>query len=118
MVSSQTEFVFKNLKEFNLIRTTSPLDHKTLWIEIFPKNVSKSSAASWLAEKLSIKKKNILAVGNDYNDQDLLEWSGTSYIAENGPEDLKKKFKNVPSNDSNAVKTAILNWKEIFYNKL
>lgn len=112
MIEDQLQFILNNVKGFNLIRTTSPLDHETVWLEIFPKNVSKSNASSWLAKKLNIDKKDILAVGNDYNDQDLLEWAGTSFIAENGPEELRKKFNNVPSNNSGAVRQAILNWKD------
>lgn len=114
MISSQTEFIFNNLREYNLIRTTSPLDNKSLWIEIFPKDVSKSSAASWLADTLEIKKKNILAIGNDYNDEDLLLWADNSYITANAPEDLKDKFLKAPSNDSGAVKTIIEQWKLSF----
>lgn len=114
MISSQTEFIFNNLREYNLIRTTSPLDNKSLWIEIFPKDVSKSSAASWLADTLEINKKNILAIGNDYNDEDLLLWADNSYITANAPEDLKDKFLKAPSNDSGAVKTIIEQWKLSF----
>jgi Cof subfamily protein (haloacid dehalogenase superfamily) len=106
--------IVKGLSFFNIIKTTSPLDNKSIWMEIFPKNVSKSMAASWLAEKLDIKKKYILSVGNDYNDEDLLSWSGSSFIAENAPLELKNKFKIVPSNDCGAVKTAIKNWTNNF----
>lgn len=105
---------YKGLNNFNIVKTTSPLDNKSIWMEIFPKNVSKSHAASWLAGRLNIKRENILSVGNDYNDEDLLSWSGNSFITENAPVDLKKKFKNVPSNDSGAVKTAIETWTNNF----
>jgi len=107
---NQTDFIFENLKPYNIIKTTSPLDNKSLWLEIFPPGVSKSSAVSWLASRLEIERKNVLSIGNDYNDKDLLHWSGSSFITENAPEDLKKIFKNAPSNDYGAVKTAISNW--------
>jgi hydroxymethylpyrimidine pyrophosphatase-like HAD family hydrolase len=107
--------IFKGLSSFNIVKTTSPLDNKSIWMEIFPENVSKSTAASWLAQKTGVKRKDILSLGNDYNDEDLLSWSGSSFIAENAPDDLKIKFKNVPSNDCGAVKTAIKNWENNFF---
>lgn len=113
----QSDYILKNIKGYNLIKATSPLDHKSLWIEIFPKIVCKSLAASWLARKLNIDTKDILAVGNDYNDEDLLDWSGTSFIAENAPKDLKQKYTQVPSNDFGAVKTSIKMWKSA-HNKM
>ncbi|MGE4518133.1 MAG: HAD family hydrolase [Desulfobacteraceae bacterium] len=107
--------IFNGLSSFNIVKTTSPLDNKSIWMEIFPENVSKSTAASWLAQKTGVKRKDILSLGNDYNDEDLLSWSGSSFIAENAPDDLKIKFKNVPSNDCGAVKTAIKNWENNFF---
>ncbi|MDY0360254.1 MAG: HAD family hydrolase [Desulforegulaceae bacterium] len=106
--------IIRGLCSFNIIKTTSPLDNKSIWMEIFPKNVSKSIAASWLAQKTGVKRENILSIGNDYNDEDLLYWSGSSFIVENAPIDLKTKFKTVPSNDCGAVRTAIKNWTNNF----
>ena len=94
------------LKEFNVIKTTSPFDGKTMWLEVFPKNVSKGNAALWLAEKLQVEQANIVAVGNDYNDEDLLEKAGKAYIVANGPEDLKRRFTVVASNNSEGVSEA------------
>lgn len=81
--------------ELNIIRTTSPLDGKSLWIEIFPKNVSKSQTAEWLSQLLGIT--TTLAVGNDFNDEDLLKWANKSYIISSAPAILKYKFPNCKS---------------------
>jgi HAD superfamily hydrolase (TIGR01484 family) len=80
----------KRFPDLTIIRTTSPLDGSSLWIEIFPKNVSKSQTASWLSKKIGIT--TTIAVGNDYNDEDLLHWSDKSYIISSAPEVLKQKF--------------------------
>ena len=39
------------------------------------------------------------AVGNDYNDADLLAWAAHAYVVDNAPRDLKALHTVVPSND-------------------
>jgi HAD superfamily hydrolase (TIGR01484 family) len=101
------ESIANDLNKFSVIRTTSPLDKKTLWIEIFPANVSKSYSASWLCNRLGLDKSCVLSIGNDYNDLDLLEWAGQSYVVENAPDDLKQKFKLTKSNHESAFMHAV-----------
>jgi len=98
------------LPELNIVRTTSPLDGKSTWIEFFHKQVSKSQAAAWLASRLEIPVEKTLSIGNDYNDTDLLEWSGTSYVVDNAPDDLKKRFPSVASHDECGVTEAVNRW--------
>lgn len=100
----------QKLSDFNVIQTTSPLDGKSTWIEIFPATVSKSQTAQWLATELGIKPENSVSLGNDYNDMDLLEWSGTSFVVENAPQDLKMRFTTVASHDQGGVAEAIERW--------
>jgi Cof subfamily protein (haloacid dehalogenase superfamily) len=97
----------KDLFDYSVIHATSPLDHSSAWIEVFNKQVSKSLAASWLASKLGIARRDVVCVGNDYNDQDLLEWSGRGYLTANGPCDLKRRFKTVSSNNHCGVSQAV-----------
>ena len=106
--------VYEKIKEqlngFTVIRTTSPLDGQTIWIEIFPPHVSKSLTAKWLAGELGVHERHTLSIGNDYNDLDLLEWAATSYVVGNAPEDLKKRFRSVASNDTGGVAEAVDSW--------
>lgn len=97
----------RDLAQFSVVPATSPLDNKSLWIEVFNKKVSKSKAASFLVKKLEVKKENLFAIGNDYNDMDLLQWSGKGYIVENAIEELKGFFDMVPSNNNCGVSAAI-----------
>jgi len=105
---SQIAAIREQLFEYSVIHATSPIDHCSSWIEVFNRNVSKSQAASWLASTLTIKQENVICVGNDYNDQDLLEWSGKGYLVANAPHDLKPCFKIVPSNNHCGVSQAAL----------
>ncbi len=104
------ENIRSELPDYSVIRTTSPLDGKATWIEIFPAAVSKSRTASWLAEKLGIDKHDIVSVGNDYNDLDLLEWTANSYVVDNAPADLKNRFSGVASNNNGGVAEAADRW--------
>lgn len=101
------EKIKKDLSCFSVIRATSPLDNQSVWIEIFPPSVSKGQAGLWLARKLGVKRKNIVSIGNDYNDMDLLDWSGKGFVVDNAPDDLKMKFEKVSSNNKNGVAQAI-----------
>jgi Cof subfamily protein (haloacid dehalogenase superfamily) len=98
------------LPDFNVIQTTSPLDGKSTWIEIFPTAVSKSQTAAWLAKELGIDAIRTASVGNDYNDLDLLTWTTTSFVVANAPEDLKNRFAGVASNDNGGVAEAAKRW--------
>ena len=102
----------RKLHAFNVIQTTSPLDGESTWIEIFPLTVSKSQTTAWLADQLKIAKQNVAAVGNDYNDLDLLEWSDHSYVVNNAALDLKKRFPIVASNNNGGVAEAAKRWME------
>ena len=101
------ELVKNNLPDYKVIRATSPLDYKTLWIEIFARQVSKGNAAAWLCSKIGCHSDAVLGIGNDYNDIDLLQWSGHSIVVANAPEELKSQFEVTDSNINNGVTKAI-----------
>jgi len=101
------EHLVKDLFSFKIIRTTSPFDHKSTWIEIFPENVSKGHAADWLADRLAIPRNDVLSIGNDYNDIDLLDWSGQSYVVANAPDELKQKYQVTQPNHRSAFSTVV-----------
>jgi len=100
----------KALPGFNIIQTTSPLDGQSTWIEIFPVTVSKSLTAAWLTATYGLNADRALSVGNDYNDLDLLEWAGCSFVVDNAPHDLKSRFPVVASNNECGVAEAINRW--------
>lgn len=101
------EVLQQDLREFSVIQATSPLDHRSAWIEVFHKAVSKSRSVAWLASQLGVSRDKVVSVGNDYNDQDLLEWSGAGFLVENGPEDMKSGFQVVGSNNACGVSQAV-----------
>lgn len=79
-------------RDYTVIRTTSPMDHKTIWMEIFPKNVSKGKAVEWLAWKYRMTHRQVVCLGNDYNDLEMLEYAGQSFVTANAPADMRMDF--------------------------
>ncbi len=96
--------------EYTVIRTTSPLDGESLWIEIFPDGVSKSDGVRWIAGEHGICQDDTAAVGNDYNDMDLLEWAGIPFVVNSAPDVLIEKFKRVVPAGEGAVARAARYW--------
>ena len=104
------EKVKNQLSGLTVIRTTSPLDHSSIWIEIFPENVSKSQAIQWLADGRGLSPQDVLCLGNDFNDLDMLEWAGTSFVVANSADELKNRFPMVASNNDGGVAEAVRLW--------
>jgi len=80
--------------EFKIIRATSPINGKFIWMEFFPNQVSKAKGVEFLCRKLDINPKKTVAIGNDYNDIDLLSFTAHSFLVSNAPADLKGAFPN------------------------
>lgn len=100
----------ETFQEYSVIKATSPLDGRSIWVEVFSPQVSKSRAVSWLAGRVDISKKHIRAVGNDYNDEDLLNWVAKGYVVANSPSTLTSQFHKVASNAEGGVAEAIYDW--------
>jgi HAD superfamily hydrolase (TIGR01484 family) len=96
------------LKEFSVIRATSPFDGKSLWAEIFHRNVAKELAAIQIANLEGVSRARILAVGNDYNDLGLLSWAGTSFLVANASVEID--VPRVASHNENGFSEAVAKW--------
>jgi len=99
--------LLRELARFSVIRTTSPLDGSATWIEVFPPGVRKSAAARWLLENRAAPSTRSLAVGNDFNDVDLLDWADLSCVVGNAPAELCARYRNVPPNDASGFSEAV-----------
>jgi len=95
---------FKNVK---IIRATSPLDHESIWMEIFPLHISKAYGAEWLCKHLNIDPDLSMVIGNDYNDLDLLEWGKYPFVVANAPKELKEAYQVSKTVDESGFTYAI-----------
>jgi hydroxymethylpyrimidine pyrophosphatase-like HAD family hydrolase len=96
----------QELSDYSVVHATSPLDHQSAWVEVFHPEASKSIAAAWLADHLNIPRSRVVAVGNDYNDQDLLAWAGQAFRVANAPPALRTGTLLQQSNNENGVTCA------------
>lgn len=107
------ETVSARLTGYTVLRATSPFGSPATWIEVFPARASKSQSTAWLAARFGLGAADVLAVGNDYNDFDLLEWGGTSFVVANAPDDLRARFPTVASNEAAGVAEAVARWRAL-----
>lgn len=108
----------KKLPGCNIIRASSPFGTNFTWIEILPSHVSKARGAAWVARRYGIPDHSIVALGNDYNDEDLLAWAARGLVTEDAPPSLKRRFSTIPGPSHGSVSAAIRGeWKNIFENK-
>ena len=98
------------LPNLNIVRTTSPLDHCSVWYEIFPKTVGKSHAAQWVCDHFGLDAATALAVGNDFNDVDMLRWASVARVVANAPEPLAKEFRSVADHSEAGFSDAVAEW--------
>ncbi len=97
----QIEQLRADLPGYSIIRSTSPIDNKAIWLEIFPKNINKGSSCTRLLNQLQISGNACAGLGNDYNDIDFLDICGKAFLVANAPSRLKPLYKTVASDLKN-----------------
>ena len=105
--ASHVERLARELEEVHVVRTTSPLDHASTWIELFPAGVSKAHASDWLRVRHAIEPARTVAVGNDYNDLDMLDWAEHARVVSNAPARMRAQFQVVRANDDDGFTEAV-----------
>ncbi|MDP8203228.1 MAG: HAD-IIB family hydrolase [Candidatus Tenebribacter mawsonii] len=106
------ESIKNELSFLKVIRATSPLDNNSIWLEVFPKNISKGHSAIWLCKKLNIGLNEIVGIGNDFNDVDLLEITHQSFVVANAHKDLRQKYNVVASNEDDGFTEVVMKIKK------
>ena len=88
------------------------------YLEIVPKNVSKASAIKKLCEILDVKSGKLFAIGDYYNDVEMLNLADISAVVEDAPEELKEISDYVTCKcKDGAVADFIKNLKNMYENK-
>jgi hydroxymethylpyrimidine pyrophosphatase-like HAD family hydrolase len=94
---ARTRSIFKEqMPHLSFVISTSPYGDGAHWLEVYPPGVSKGKAAENLAGTLGFSSKDVVALGNDYNDIDLLSFAGEAFISSEAPPDLRKLYRNIP----------------------
>jgi Cof subfamily protein (haloacid dehalogenase superfamily) len=81
---------------------------KPTYLEVMSKIVSKTSAIEVLCKTYNIQSSEVIAIGDNYNDVDMIEFAGMGIAMGNAPEAVKKHADDVTlSNDEDGVAAAI-----------
>jgi Cof subfamily protein (haloacid dehalogenase superfamily) len=77
-------------------------------LDLLPPGVSKGWALSRLAARLGVNSKETMAIGDNWNDVDMLEWAGQGVIMGNAARELRtmarmRGWKQAPANDQDGV---------------
>jgi Cof subfamily protein (haloacid dehalogenase superfamily) len=95
------------IPELSVIRATSPLDNSSVWVEIFAQGVSKGAAIDALLRRYDLSKDRSAAIGNDYNDLEMLEHVEQPYVVSGAFLPHDPRYTTTPDNNSNAVSFAV-----------
>lgn len=77
-------------------------------LEILPVGISKASGLAVVSERLAIQPDEIVAVGDNYNDAEMLQFAGMGVAMGNAPDDLKQLARHVTeTNDRHGVAEVI-----------
>lgn len=68
---------------------------KPYFFEILDCKVSKGEALKKIAEQYEIRREEIMAFGDGYNDIEMLQYAGLGVAMGNAPEEMKEMFENI-----------------------
>lgn len=89
------------------VRTEYPARDLSI-LDLLPPGVSKGWALQRLAKRLGIERAEVMAIGDNWNDLDMLEWAGQAIVMGNAAPELRthaktRGWKQAPPNDEDGV---------------
>src|ERR1017187_339688 len=89
------------------VRTEYPARDLSI-LDLLPPGVSKGWALERLAARLGVDRKETMAIGDNWNDVDMLEWAGQGVMMGNAAAELRtmakmRGWKHAPPNDEDGV---------------
>jgi Cof subfamily protein (haloacid dehalogenase superfamily) len=95
------------LEDISLARTEYPLEELAL-LDVLAADANKSESLKFLSHHLDIPLSETLAIGDNWNDLDMLETAGLGVVMANAVDELKNRgFAETESNDDAGVASAI-----------
>jgi hypothetical protein len=95
------------------VRTEYPARDLSI-LDLLPLGVSKGWALERLAARLGVDRKEVMAIGDNWNDVDMLEWAGQAVVMGNAALELRtlaktRGWKQAPRNDQDGVAVILEN---------
>jgi len=99
----------KQLIEFELKGQVNVFFSKPTYLEVLHIEANKGLVVKYLAERLNIKREEIIAVGDSFNDIFMIEYAGLGVAVKNAREEVKKIADYITSgtNNEDAIKEVI-----------
>ena len=82
------------------------------FLELLGKRVSKGNALRMLVEKLGLKMKNVVSIGDNLNDRELIEMAGVGFAVDNAHGELKKAADYSCCHHDSHAAAEVINWIE------
>jgi Cof subfamily protein (haloacid dehalogenase superfamily) len=82
-------------EEFSVMRS------KPFFLEFTEKGVTKGTSLNHLIQELGIKREEVIAMGDSYNDQAMIEFAGLGVAMGNAPDDIKAIANHVTDTNMN-----------------
>ena len=80
----ETKLQVELVEEFSVMRS------KPFFLEFTEKGVTKGTSLEQLINICGIKREEVIAIGDSYNDQEMIEFAGLGVAMGNAPEDIKQ----------------------------
>ncbi|HVU84624.1 MAG TPA: Cof-type HAD-IIB family hydrolase, partial [Puia sp.] len=81
---------------------------KPTYLEVMDPRGSKSNAVSWLIGRMNIDRSEVIAMGDNYNDREMIEFAGMGVAMGNAPDEIKAVADFVTdTNNNDGVRKAL-----------
>lgn len=79
------------------------------FVEIIHPNASKQSGLAYLLRELGFKTERVIAIGDNYNDLDMINYAGLGVAMANAPEEVRAQADYVTGNNNNGGVAHVIN---------
>jgi HAD-superfamily hydrolase, subfamily IIB len=101
------QFLYKNISVISK-RDINVYPSKPTYLEIMDKSVSKTSAIEFLCKEFNVERSQVIAIGDNYNDIDMIEYAELGIAMGNAPREVKERANEVTfTNDEDGVAKAL-----------
>ncbi|ASJ20851.1 Cof-type HAD-IIB family hydrolase [Brachyspira hampsonii] len=114
LILGQRDILEKLKKEIDELNSVHTCFSGTLFLEAVDKEANKGNALKWICENKKIDIKDTIAFGDNFNDIEMIEYSGIGVAMENAEEIVKQKADYVTlSNEEDGVGRFLKNFFEL-----
>lgn len=87
--------------QVELAEDFSVMRSKPFFLEFTEKGVTKGTSLNHLIQECGIKREEVIAIGDSYNDQEMIEFAGLGVAMGNAPDDIKAIANHVTDTNMN-----------------